>query len=111
MGLKIFFLLILSAALTFAQNNNYRRIEQQTVVENLSNENIFPINRVSANSGVWTELNPKLPRTNYWGVYFVNNDTGIATGEKGAIIKTTDGGISWYNIETNYSKTIRTIGS
>jgi photosystem II stability/assembly factor-like uncharacterized protein len=60
---------------------------------------------------IWTELHPKVPRTNYWGVYFVNNDIGIATGEKGAIIKTTNGGSSWYNIETSYNKTIRTIGS
>lgn len=60
---------------------------------------------------IWTELHPNVPRTNYWGVYFVNKDTGIATGEFGAIIKTTDGGSSWYNIETNYNKTIRTIGS
>jgi len=62
-------------------------------------------------TGIWTELHPKVPRVDYWGVYFVNNDTGLATGELGAIIKTTDSGNSWYNIGTNYNKAIRTIGS
>ena len=62
-------------------------------------------------TGIWTELHPKVPRVDYWGVYFVNKDTGLATGELGAIIKTTDGGNSWYNIKTNYNKYINAIGS
>ena len=65
----------------------------------------------SSDTGIWTELHPKVPRTNYLGVYFVNTDTGIATGEHGAVIKTTDGGNNWYSVETSYNKTIRTIGS
>jgi photosystem II stability/assembly factor-like uncharacterized protein len=60
---------------------------------------------------IWTELHPQVPRVNYWGVYFIDKDTGLATGELGAIIKTTDSGNSWYNIETGYNKTIRSIAS
>lgn len=64
-----------------------------------------------SNSGLWTELQPRVPRVNYWGVYFINQDTGLATGEMGAIIKSTNGGQSWYTVENSYTSTIRTIGS
>ena len=51
-------------------------------------------------TGVWTELNPKVPRVNYIGLHFVNKDTGWAAGGSGAIIKTTNGGDDWTIAET-----------
>lgn len=59
---------------------------------------------------IWTELHPKVPRTNYWGVHFVNNDTGVAVGELGAVIRTTNGGGKWLNVNTPFNKTFRGIG-
>jgi len=100
MGLKISFLFLLSAFLIFAQENNYRRIEQQSDVDNFSTESIFPINKVNAGSGVWIELNPKVPRVSYFGIDFINADTGWAVGGSGAIIKTTNGGDDWSIAET-----------
>lgn len=58
---------------------------------------LFPLE----STGVWTELNPKVPRVTYVGVYFVNKDTGWVVGDLGALIKTTDGGESWTISETN----------
>ncbi len=49
-------------------------------------------------TGVWTELNPKVPRVDYLGIHFVNKHTGWAVGAQGAILKSTDGGESWQNI-------------
>lgn len=60
---------------------------------------------------IWTELHPKVPRTNYWAVHFVNNDTGVAVGEHGAVIRTTNGGGKWLNANTPFNKTLRGIGS
>jgi len=59
---------------------------------------------------VWTELHPKVPRVNYWAIHFVNNDTGVAVGENGAIIRTTNGGGKWLNVNTLFNKTFRGIG-
>ncbi|MDH3269385.1 MAG: YCF48-related protein, partial [Ignavibacteria bacterium] len=89
---------------------SYQSYDEKYAGKNLDEEKrrLFPL---QSGTGVWTELHPNVPRVNYWGVYFRNKDTGLATGELGAIIKTTDSGNSWYNIETNYNKTIRTIGS
>lgn len=109
-----------------AEKINYRRTETSqllTTDPQQPKEQVFPlgwnigtfpkgqVGKVTTRKGVWTELHPKVPRVNYWGVYFMNKDTGLATGELGTIIKTTDGGNSWYNIETSYNKTIRMIGS
>jgi len=105
---------------------NYRRTETNQLLitdYNKPKEEVFPlgwntgtfpkgqVGKVTNGTGVWTELHPKVPRVNYWGVHFMNQDTGLATGELGAIIKTTDGGNFWYNIVTSYNKTIRMIGS
>ncbi|MDP2304171.1 MAG: YCF48-related protein [Ignavibacteria bacterium] len=57
---------------------------------------LFPLR----STGVWTELNPKVPRVNYLGLHFVNKDTGWAVGGSGAIIKTTNGGEDWAIAET-----------
>jgi len=53
------------------------------------------LNKVTSGTGVWTELNPKVPRVTYIGLHFVNKDTGWACGQSGAVIKTMDGGSSW----------------
>lgn len=45
--------------------------------------------------GIVYEVYPNLPRVEYFGVHFLNPDTGFAVGEDGIIIKTTDGGINW----------------
>ncbi len=52
---------------------------------------LFPLE----STGVWTELNPKVPRVSYLCVDFVGVDTGWAVGELGAIIYTTNGGNKW----------------
>ena len=70
-------------------------------------EQVFPLGwnkgtlgKVNAGTGVWTELNPLVPRVNYIGLHFVNKDTGWACGGSGAIIKTTSGGVDWTISET-----------
>ncbi|MDP3830596.1 MAG: YCF48-related protein, partial [Ignavibacteriaceae bacterium] len=62
-------------------------------------EEVFPLSYFRS-TGVWTELNPKVPRVNYFGINFVNKDTGWACGGSGAIIKTTNGGEDWLIAET-----------
>ncbi|MCZ7609792.1 MAG: YCF48-related protein [Ignavibacterium sp.] len=58
----------------------------------------FPLDKSVNGTGVWTELNPKVPRVDYLGIHFVNKDTGWSVGAQGAILKSTDGGESWQNI-------------
>jgi len=53
------------------------------------------LNKATTGTGVWTELNPKVPRVTYIGLHFVNKDTGWACGQSGTIIKTTNGGDNW----------------
>jgi photosystem II stability/assembly factor-like uncharacterized protein len=89
---------------------NYLRTETNqppTSIYQQPKEQVFPLgwdtntlDKVNNGTGVWTELNPKVPRVNYIGLYFVNKDTGWACGGSGAIIKTTDGGDNWTISET-----------
>ena len=65
-------------------------------------EQVFPLGwnkgtlgKVTSGTGVWTELNPKVPRVSYFGIDFINPDTGWACGQSGAVIKTTNGGDDW----------------
>jgi len=103
-----YFLLSLLLTLLIITSPYYTQQEERTLQRQLiRDQSFFPLK----STGIWTELHPKVPRVDYWGVYFVNKDTGLATGELGAIIKTTDGGNSWYNIETSYNKTINAVGS
>ncbi len=74
-------------------------------------EKLFPLKPVSSATGIWTELNPKVPRVTYAGIHFVNKDTGWAVGDLGAIIKTTDGGSTWNVIETNTTSPILKVRS
>lgn len=77
---------------------HYKR-NDNTFLENYhtnDKEKYFPLR----STGVWTELNPKVPRVDYIGVDFINPDTGWAVGLWGAVIKTTNAGQSWKTIPT-----------
>lgn len=67
----------------------------------------FPL----SGTGMWTELNPKVPRVDYLGIHFVNADTGWAVGDLGTLIKTTDGGSSWTVSQTNTATPILKVRS
>ncbi len=96
---------------TEKQRYNYRRTDPKNFppveVYTRPKEEVFPagyktknLNKVTFATGIWTELNPKVPRVTYIGLYFINKDTGWACGESGAVIKTTNGGIDWSISET-----------
>jgi photosystem II stability/assembly factor-like uncharacterized protein len=72
---------------------------------------LMPLNKQTTGTGVWTELNPKVPRVDYIGVHFVNKDTGWACGDLGALIKTTDGGNTWTVSQTNTTTPILKVKS
>lgn len=74
------------------------------------NQSLFPLSS-SDSTGKWIQLHPTIPRVDYWGVYFIDADTGFAVGDGGAIIKTTDGGQVWRSIESGVTTLLRTIGS
>jgi len=83
-------------------NTNYQQPKGQVYPLGW-NRGTFPkgqVGKVTAGTGVWTELNPKVPRVDYLGLHFVNKDTGWASGGSGAIIKTTNGGDDWTIAET-----------
>jgi photosystem II stability/assembly factor-like uncharacterized protein len=92
------------------QQINYRRTETNqppTTYTQQPKEQVFPLGyatnhlgKVATGTGVWTELNPNVPRVNYIGIDFINPDTGWACGGSGAIIKTTNGGDDWTISET-----------
>jgi len=90
---------------------DYRRIDSNNLPPpekyKQPKDELFPLsysknhlNKVTTETGVWTELNPKVPRVTYIGLHFVNKDTGWACGQSGAVIKTMDGGSSWTISET-----------
>ena len=94
-----------------SQRFDYRRIAQNNLppIEKYAQpkEQVFPLgygtnhlNKITTGTGVWTELNPKVPRVTYIGLHFVNKDTGWACGQSGAVIKSLDGGSSWTISET-----------
>jgi len=89
---------------------NYRRTADNrlpTTYYQQPKEQVFPLGwnsrtlrKVNSGTGVWTELNPKVPRVSYFGIDFINPDTGWACGQSGAVIKTTNGGDDWSIAET-----------
>lgn len=121
-AIVVFLSCLLSASITIAQElsnqsgterqrYNYRRTDPKNFppveVYTRPKEEVFPagyktksLNKVISATGIWTELNPKVPRVTYIGLYFINKDTGWACGESGAVIKTTNGGIDWSISET-----------
>ena len=120
MNLKYFLLSLLLALLLFqslycAQQEerqyDYRRIDPNKLPPPEKyiqpKEEVFPLeygtnhlNKGTTGTGVWVELNPKVPRVTYIGLHFVNKDTGWACGQSGAVIKTTNGGDDWTISET-----------
>ncbi len=97
-------------------SENYQSYGQKYLGKNLDEEKrkLFPL----VSTGVWTELNPKVPRVDYLGINFVNKDlptgqagTGWAVGDLGALIKSTDGGTSWTVSETNTTTPILKVRS
>jgi len=101
-------------------NSTFQTYEERYRDKNLIEEkkSLFPLGfeekklkKIERVAGIWTELNPKVPRVAYSGIQFVNKDTGWAAGDLGALIKTTDGGGSWKVIETNTTKPILKVRS
>ncbi|MCE7855648.1 MAG: T9SS C-terminal target domain-containing protein [Ignavibacteria bacterium CHB3] len=127
--LSLLLVLLLFASLDYAQavdstkdkqhhRFDYRRLDPNNLppVQKYAQpkEEVFPLgypdfigtsgtnhlNKITTGTGVWTELNPKVPRVTYLGLHFVNKDTGWACGQSGAVIKTMDGGSSWTILST-----------
>jgi len=97
-------------------SENYQSYDEKYLGKNLSEEKrrLFPLE----STGIWTELNPKVPRVDYLGIQFVNKDlptgqagTGWAVGDLGTLIKSTDGGSRWSVIETNTTTPILKVRS
>jgi photosystem II stability/assembly factor-like uncharacterized protein len=84
---------------TIEPTENQQSYEQKYFGKDLNEikRSLFPLE----STGIWTELNPKVPRVDYIGVHFVNKDTGWACGDLGALIKTTSGGQIWTVSQTN----------
>ncbi len=71
----------------------------------------MPLGTTRTTTGVWTELNPKVPRVDYIGVDFIDSLTGWCVGKNGAIIKTTNGGKSWINCTSNTTEVLLKVSS
>ncbi len=101
-----YFLLSLLLALLLLPFLNYAQQEERSLQPQLTRDkSLFPIQ----STGIWTEVHPLIPRVGYWGVDFVNADTGWAVGEGGAVIKTTNGGQKWIWYESGVENTLRTV--
>lgn len=96
--------------LVYPQENNYERGKtRESNPHQLASFN--PLGTINTQTGIWTEIRPNVPRVDYWGVYFINIDTGFACGVNGAIIKTINAGSSWTTLNSGTTKTLKTIGS
>ncbi|HSW54090.1 MAG TPA: YCF48-related protein [Ignavibacteriaceae bacterium] len=107
-SLKVNFLLTLLLASFLSPSLDYAQQEERTFQPQLTREqSLFPLQ----STGIWTEVHPLIPRVDYWGVHFVNADTGWAVGEGGAIIKTTNSGGKWIWYESGVGNTLRTVSA
>lgn len=68
-------------------------------------------NTLGSVPGLWQELHPKIPRTDYLGMGFSDSLTGWSCGVNGAIIRTKDGGKTWESKQSNVTVTLTTISS
>ncbi|MDP3149198.1 MAG: YCF48-related protein [Ignavibacteria bacterium] len=76
-----------------------------------SKEN-FPLQQQTVISGgVWTELNPKVPRVHYLCIHFASIDTGWAVGVEGTIIRTVDAGKTWETIKCPVNEILLNVNS
>jgi photosystem II stability/assembly factor-like uncharacterized protein len=96
-------------SLTYEDSDSTRRVQlrrgkelqegYQSYTEKYAGKNLYEEKRslfpLRGETVVGTELNPKVPRVIYAGINFVNKDTGWASGDLVALIKTIDGGKSW----------------
>ena len=91
-------------------NKNQQSYEEKYADKNLNEEkrSLFPL---VDGTGVWTELNPKVPRVTYLGIHFFNPDTGWFVGDLGAVIKTINGGEDWTISETNTTTLLLKVNS
>jgi photosystem II stability/assembly factor-like uncharacterized protein len=112
----------LSAQDSTDQKFNYRQSVANYLQQSNNNEqyqkNVFPLgygtnhlNKVTTGTGVWTELNPRVPRVDYLGIHFVNPDTGWAVGAEGAIIYSINGGIEWLTANSPTSDVLLNVHS
>ncbi len=94
---------------TIEPTENQQSYEQKYFGKDLNEvrRSLFPLE----STGIWTELNPKVPRVDYLGVHFINKDTGWACGDLGALIKTTNGGEDWTVSQTNTTTPILKVKS
>lgn len=92
--LGLLLIILLHTFMIFPQDRitDYRRTDNRPP---LNSTNLHSNIKYPVNSGVWTEINPKIPRVDYIGLDFINIDTGWCVGINGVVIKTTDGGLSW----------------
>jgi photosystem II stability/assembly factor-like uncharacterized protein len=114
--LLILFLLFISICPTlFSQDFNNQLNDDSLVVKpdyrnhiNISEYDLtlMPLDMQANGTGVWTELNPKVPRVDYYSVYFKDKLNGFAVGEFGAIVKTSDGGVTWVDKSYSTSRTL-----
>ncbi|TAL73238.1 MAG: hypothetical protein EPN88_04550, partial [Bacteroidetes bacterium] len=112
---KTFIILLLSTTL-FAQSKDTTVVKNKPDYRNHINipeydPSLMPMGTTRTSTGVWTELNPKVPRVTYTGLHFMNKDTGWACGNNGAIIKTTNGGKNWIIANTPVNNIILKIHS
>ncbi len=74
----------------------------ETVGYALGNNSLF---KTVDQGTTWTSL-PNINTFDKKNIFFINETTGFFLAAYGVIFKTTDGGISWINIQTNCDSTI-----
>lgn len=74
----------------------YQSYEQKYLGKDIQEEKrrIYPLDRVTSGTGIWTELNPKVPRVDYLGIHFVNIDTGWACSKNNSFVKIAASGVN-----------------
>lgn len=81
---------------TKTEKRNYRRLSvRNTQYATGNKDGLFPLHKVNLETAVWTEVNPKVPRVDYLGIHFIDENYGWAVGAGGAIIYSTNGGVNW----------------
>ncbi|TKG95138.1 T9SS type A sorting domain-containing protein [Puteibacter caeruleilacunae] len=96
--------LIAKESFDFEEDNAYSiRIKGSVRESNESYENPFVIDVVNVNEDIAFDACGKQVRNESYaltGVVFLDNNTVIAIGESGTIIKSKDGGENWYKVST-----------
>ena len=108
LNINFLFLIPFLTALIVFTSPNYTQQEERTSEPQLTRDHsLFPLR----STGIWTEVHPLIPRVIYWGVHFVNENTGWAVGEGGTVIKTTNGGQKWIWYESGVENTLKTVAA